>query len=403
MLVLAAYALVANAAVAVVPHEPAVILAGGTLGVWATVLAATLGTAIAAYLDHRLFGAWLARRARPSGLALWLLERFERAPSAVLAASGLLPVPLWPFKVAALSSGMTRTRYVAALTLGRVPRYALLAIFGRALSLPTPVLIAVSVGFAIVFGLASWTPARSRDMTEKKNAQRMTDGLTARWEKENLPKMARALPEWVTPDHMTILGLVAAVVIAAGYVLSAWSPAWLLLVVVGLFFHWAGDSLDGTLARVRNKTRERYGYYVDRTADAISTVLIGIAFGLSPYVALPIAMLMTISYLLLQIYAEICAYTAREFPLSFGRLGPTEARIALGLFTVLMMVSPPASIVVAGLQLTWVDGLVACVSVGLLATFAVSSWRQARRLDVLDRQQWKLATESGTGFPQIRD
>lgn len=402
-LVLAVYAFVAHVAIALLPHEPAVILAGGTLGVLPTVIAATIGTGLAAYVDHRLFGKWLAKRERPGGLAGWLLARFERAPSTVLAASGVLPVPAWPFKVAALSSGMSRARYVAALTTGRVPRFALLAIFGRALSLPPSVVVAISVGFAIVFGLASLAPGRRDEMSEKKNAQRITDGLTARWEKENLPKIARSLPAWVTPDHMTILGLVAAVVIAAGYVLSSWSPAWLLLVVVGLFFHWAGDSLDGTLARVRNRTRERYGYYVDRTADAISTVLIGVAFGLSPYVQLPIAMLMTISYLLLQIYAEICAYTAREFPLSFGRLGPTEARIALALFTVLMMVSPPASIVIGGITFTWVDGLVTCVSVGLLFTFAVSSWRQARRLDVLDRQQWKLATESGTGFPMIRD
>lgn len=402
-LALVAYALIANVAIALVPHEPAVIVAGGTLGVALTVVAASVGTALAAYLDHRLFAGMLQRRARPEGLARWLLERFERAPSAVLAASGMLPVPTWPFKVAALTVGLSRWRYVAALTAGRVPRYALLAAFGSALSLPTPVLVAISVGFGAVMGIGPLMRRFKMAKDNNQKAQRMTDGLTARWEKENLPRMAAALPAWVTPDHLTVLGLVAAVVIAAGYVLSSFSPAWLLLVVVGLFFHWLGDSLDGTLARVRKQTRERYGYYVDRTADAISTVLIGVAFGLSPYVHLSVAMLMTISYLLLQIYAEICAYTAREFPLSFGHLGPTEARIALALFTVLMMFLPPASVVVAGLNVTWVDGVVLCVSAGLFVTFAVSSWRQARRLDVLDRQQWKLATESGTGFPQIRD
>lgn len=228
-------------------------------------------------------------------------------------------------------------------------------------------------------------------------AKRTTASLTAAWEKKYLPQMAAALPGWVTPDHLTALGIVAAFVIAAGFALSNYSPAFLVLAIVGLFFHWAGDSLDGTLARVRKKTRERYGYYVDRTADAISTVVIGIGFGLSPFVHLEIAMLMTIGYLLLMMYAEICAYTSREFPLSFGVVGPTEARIALGAFTTLMMFAPPRAIMILGVMTTWVDVFVVLVSLGLFLTFAVSSWLQAKKLDRLDRRQWTLATESASG------
>jgi phosphatidylglycerophosphate synthase len=229
------------------------------------------------------------------------------------------------------------------------------------------------------------------------NARRTTASLTARWEKKNLPKMARALPEWVTPDHLTALGIVSAFVIAGGFIAARFHPVWLALVIVGLVFHWLGDSLDGTLARVRNKTRERYGYYVDRTADAVSTVVIGIGFGLSPYVHLEVAMLLTISYLLLMMYAEICAYTSREFPLSFGAVGPTEARIALAAFTGVLMFAQPRAVSLFGVTGTWVDLLIVLVSAGLLVTFGVSSWQQAKKLDALDRRRWRLAHESASG------
>ncbi len=216
-------------------------------------------------------------------------------------------------------------------------------------------------------------------------ATRTTQSFTATWEKKNLPKIAAALPAWVTPDHLTALGLLAALGIGAGYVLAHQHPAWLLLSIVSLFLHWLGDSLDGTLARVRKQERERYGYYVDRTADAISTVVICGAFGLSPFVNMSTALLLAVSYLLLQIYAEICAYTSKKFPLSFGRMGPTEARIAMALFNAVLIFWRPESIQIAGFNMTELDLLVMLVSAGLMATFLVSSALEAKRLDVLDR------------------
>src|SRR5262245_26372379 len=123
-------------------------------------------------------------------------------------------------------------------------------------------------------------------MTNDRPAERVSRTLTSAWEKRNLPRIAERLPAWVMPDHLTLLGIVAALAIGAGYVLSHLSRLYLLLSIAGLFAHWFGDSLDGTLARVRKTEREKYGYYVDRSADAVSIVIICAAFGLSPFISL---------------------------------------------------------------------------------------------------------------------
>jgi phosphatidylglycerophosphate synthase len=201
--------------------------------------------------------------------------------------------------------------------------------------------------------------------------------------------MAAALPPWVTPDHMTLLGLLAAVLVGLGYALSRRSPGWLMLAIVGLFLHWVGDSLDGTLARVRNRPRERYGYYVDRSADAVATLLILVGLAISPYVRAPVALVLTISYLLIQLHAEICAYTSGRFPLSLGRLGPTEARILLAGFTASLLFWRPPTFVVAGYALTLVDLALLAASGFFTVAFVVSTVVGARRLDRLDRSKWE--------------
>lgn len=224
---------------------------------------------------------------------------------------------------------------------------------------------------------------------EQRKAQRSSTSLTAGWERRVLPKLARGLPAWVTPDHLTLLGILAAFIIAGGYVLSHLSPLFLLVSVAGLVLHWLGDSLDGTLARVRQQERERYGYFVDRVADAIATLVILVGFGLSPYVDLTVALGLVVVYMLLQMLAEICAYTSGRFPLSFARLGPTEGRIALGLFTlVLVFWRPGVVLTLAGRGLSILDLCVVAISLMLLAFFLIAARGETRRLDRLDRARW---------------
>jgi phosphatidylglycerophosphate synthase len=153
--------------------------------------------------------------------------------------------------------------------------------------------------------------------------------LLARPEARVLEWIARRLPARVQPDHMTALGVLAALGIAAAYVLSDRDPAWLWAASALLVVHWLGDSLDGTLARVRAIERPRYGYYLDHLVDAIATALIGIGLGLSPYMLAATAMFAVIVYLVLSINTYLETQTLGVFRLGLGRLGPTEARIAL--------------------------------------------------------------------------
>ena len=121
-------------------------------------------------------------------------------------------------------------------------------------------------------------------------AKRELGFLLAAPEKRLVVAIAGRLPSWVTPNQLTGLGVLAAVGTGVAYALSARSPAWLGLASLMLVLHWLGDSLDGTLARVRRAERPRYGYYLDHFVDAFSTSAIGIGIGLSPYVDLTLAL-----------------------------------------------------------------------------------------------------------------
>ncbi len=138
--VLFVYAFLSNVALAVVPHEPAVIWFGPRLGILATALIATLGTVAAAWVDQRLFATAVDRLARKRGGTIppppLALRWFSRAPFAVLAASGLTPLPFFPFKLLAFAARYPRGRYLAAVAAGRLPRYLLLAWLGVAVQLP---------------------------------------------------------------------------------------------------------------------------------------------------------------------------------------------------------------------------------------------------------------------------
>jgi archaetidylinositol phosphate synthase len=133
----------------------------------------------------------------------------------------------------------------------------------------------------------------------------------------------------VMPDHLTALGVLAAVGVAAAYVLSNGDAMWLWAASGLLVVHWLGDSLDGTLARVRKTERPRYGYYLDHLVDAFATTAIGIGLGLSPYMLLAVGLAIVIAYLILSINTYLETQAFGVFTLGDGRLGPTEARLML--------------------------------------------------------------------------
>ena len=160
-------------------------------------------------------------------------------------------------------------------------------------------------------------------------AEREPNFLFARLERRFLPWLARKLPRWVLPDDMTALGVLAAFGVCAAYQLSNEDSAWLWAASGLLVVQWLGDSLDGTLARVREIQRPKYGYYLDHIVDAIATAAIGLGLGLSPFMLLSIGALIVVGYLILSINVYLESMAFGRFRLGYGYLGPTEIRAVL--------------------------------------------------------------------------
>jgi archaetidylinositol phosphate synthase len=176
--------------------------------------------------------------------------------------------------------------------------------------------------------------------------------LLARPEQKLLETIARRLPSFVRPDHLTALALAAAIAFAVAAAGGWFSVAAALLVV-----HWFGDSLDGTLARVRRAERPRYGYYLDHLADAVATALVGLGLGLSAHMHLAAGLVLVIAYLALSINSYLETQALGRFTLGYGRLGPTEARLAL--IVLLTVVALGVEVSVLGLTLLDVVALAA--------------------------------------------
>jgi archaetidylinositol phosphate synthase len=212
------------------------------------------------------------------------------------------------------------------------------------------------------------------------HAPREKSFLLARHEARALEWLARRMPRRVTPDHMTILGVVAAIGIAAAYALSNGDRLWLWAASALLVVHWLGDSLDGTLARVRRAERPTYGYYLDHLVDALATALIGIGLGLSPYMLMLTGLLIVVAYLVLSINTYLETQAFGVFSLGYGRLGPTEARVALIVLNTLLALGVGLDFRLAGLGVTVLDAIGLAGAAAMLAGLAV---RAARNLRVL--------------------
>ena len=163
----------------------------------------------------------------------------------------------------------------------------------------------------------------------KADAVRIQTSVLNALEKEVLVYLAERQPKWMTSDILTYIGTFGAMVIAAGYILSSWNINFLWLSSLGFIINWYGDSLDGTLARVRKMQRPIYGYYIDHTIDAINEVMIFVGVGLSGLMHLEIALLALVMYFLMTINVSINAHLKKEFKLTYASMGPTEFRIIM--------------------------------------------------------------------------
>ena len=157
--------------------------------------------------------------------------------------------------------------------------------------------------------------------------------VLARSEKRALIWMAERLPRWVNSDHLTGLGLLAMVGAGAAFWMSTWSQLALLGVVAGLAVNWFGDSLDGTVARVRDQQRPNYGFYVDHVIDILSALFLFGGLGLSPYMSPVVALLLLVAYLMVSAEVYLATHARGIFRISMFKVGPTELRILLAIGT----------------------------------------------------------------------
>lgn len=178
------------------------------------------------------------------------------------------------------------------------------------------------------------------DIMTEKRAERIQTSILNGIEKRILVWLAEKQPRWVVSDVLTCIGSLGAVLFATGFVLSGQNINWLWLSIVSLAINWYGDSLDGTVARVRKMQRPLYGYYLDHTVDCINEAVMFIGVGLSPLMRLDIALMIFVIYLCLTINVSINAHLKSEFKLTYAKLGPTEFRIIVGLLTSLFIFIP---------------------------------------------------------------
>jgi len=202
------------------------------------------------------------------------------------------------------------------------------------------------------------------------NAVRVHNALTAQVEKRFLIWMAQRMPAAISPDHLTFLALACQIFAGAAYAFSSSDSRYLWLVNCFLFLNWFGDSLDGTLARVRNRQRPRYGFYVDHIADTFGALALMAGLGCSGYLHWKIAAGMLVCFYALSIESYLATYTTGRFHLSHGLFGPTEIRILLAAGNMLVRTHPYVSI--AGRHFLAFDfgGAVAIAGMTLMVLFA---------------------------------
>lgn len=220
--------------------------------------------------------------------------------------------------------------------------------------------------------------AEMNERREFKSAARVHRSLTASAEKRLLVWMAQRTPAEINSDHLTALGLGSQ--LAAGLAYAFADVNALLLVVASLFIvlNWLGDSLDGTLARVRNQQRPRYGFYVDHVSDILGSAALMVGLGCSGYVHMTVALGMLIAFLLLSGESFLATYALGRFHMSQGVFGPTEIRILLIVGNCVLLVHPHARLFGREYLLFDIGGVIAII--GMLTVFVCAAARHTAEL-----------------------
>ncbi|HQG56998.1 MAG TPA: CDP-alcohol phosphatidyltransferase family protein [Bacteroidales bacterium] len=216
---------------------------------------------------------------------------------------------------------------------------------------------------------------------------RIQKSILAGPEKKALTWIASHLPRWINPDSLTTIGFIGSLLAGAGYFLTNYGKGFLWLSSLGFIINWFGDSLDGTLARVRKIERPIYGFYIDHNMDALTALVICIGAGLSPFVSFSAVMLILAGYYLLSIFTYINVYLNEKFVISYYGFGPTELRLAIiilnGVFFFLSN-DINRSITLLGIKMKYFDIFVVGVFLILMALYLYSFLAEKKNFEKAD-------------------
>jgi phosphatidylglycerophosphate synthase len=211
------------------------------------------------------------------------------------------------------------------------------------------------------------------------DAARAQESFLASMEKKTLLSMAAHTPTWINSDHLTLLGLISLLGAGLSYWYASVNPVGLWLVIAFLVTNWVGDSLDGTLARYRQRQRPRYGFYVDHVVDMFGAFFLIGGLGLSGYMNPWISVGLIIAYFMLNIEVYLTTYTTGTFHISFWKFSPTELRILLAIGN-LVLLARGSHVVLAGrtMRLFDVGGVIAIAGMSFMLLWAI--YRHTLRL-----------------------
>jgi archaetidylinositol phosphate synthase len=211
---------------------------------------------------------------------------------------------------------------------------------------------------------------------------RLNEGLFRGFERPALSWLAPRLPRWVTPDFLTFVGVVGAVVTFLGYAFSRSHPSLLWLAILGLMINWFGDSLDGTLARYRKIERPRYGYFLDNAIDCVAALLLALGIGISGYVRFDLCFMALSAYTMMSALTFLRANVTGVFHISYGGMGPTELRVAFVVLNLLILIFPPAPFDLFGLTFKYPDMISLTWFSTTIVAFVLCMVAQTRQLAI---------------------
>jgi phosphatidylglycerophosphate synthase len=214
------------------------------------------------------------------------------------------------------------------------------------------------------------------------DATRVLTSVLAPSERRVLIWLATRMPRWVTSDGLTTLALVAMMGVGASYWMASWTPLGLALAAVCLAVNWFGDSLDGTLARVRQQQRPRYGFYVDHVVDEFGALFLLGGLALSGYMSPAVAAALLVAYLMLCVEVFLATHSLGTFRMSYFKVGPTELRLLLVAGNLAAFFRPMVTLFGHEWLMFDVGGVIGAA--GLLVTLVISATRNTRTLYAME-------------------